>query len=155
LRHAATCRPKRRGRPPTIRSIRALVLRLARENTSSGATAESPASSRRSISQSPPPPSGRSSRSTASLPRPNDRAPPGLTSCAARPRRCSPAISSRSAPRLGRVCTSSRSSSIPPHCRHWAEHTYGVFLPKHRVGNPGGYTEYFQQHPDGTYRLIK
>jgi hypothetical protein len=41
------------------------------------------------------------------------------------------------------------------HRRHRAEHTYGVFLPKHRVGNPGGYTEYFQQHPDGTYRLIK
>jgi transposase len=35
-RHAATCRPKRRGRPPTIRSIRALVLRLARENASWG-----------------------------------------------------------------------------------------------------------------------
>ena len=29
-RHAATCAPKRRGRPPTVRSIRALVLRLAR-----------------------------------------------------------------------------------------------------------------------------
>ncbi|WP_198358138.1 integrase core domain-containing protein [Streptomyces fildesensis] len=35
-RHAATCVPKRRGRPPTIRSIRALVLRLARENPSWG-----------------------------------------------------------------------------------------------------------------------
>ncbi|MEU9191284.1 integrase core domain-containing protein [Streptomyces sp. NPDC048484] len=35
-RHAATCAPKRRGRPPTIRSIRALVLRLARENSSWG-----------------------------------------------------------------------------------------------------------------------
>ncbi|WUH90246.1 integrase core domain-containing protein [Streptomyces sp. NBC_00433] len=35
-RHAATCTPKRRGRPPTIRSIRALVLRLARENSSWG-----------------------------------------------------------------------------------------------------------------------
>ncbi|WP_211301625.1 hypothetical protein [Saccharopolyspora spinosa] len=33
-RHAATCVPKRRGRPPIIRSIRALVLRLARENSS-------------------------------------------------------------------------------------------------------------------------
>jgi putative transposase len=31
-RHARTCRPKRPGRPPTIRSIRALVLRLVREN---------------------------------------------------------------------------------------------------------------------------
>ncbi|MFF3877141.1 integrase core domain-containing protein [Streptomyces sp. NPDC001978] len=35
-RHAATCVPKRRGRPPTVRSIRALVLRLARENASWG-----------------------------------------------------------------------------------------------------------------------
>ncbi|MER6121766.1 integrase core domain-containing protein [Streptomyces sp. NPDC001795] len=35
-RHAATCTPKRRGRPPTIRSVRALVLRLAQENSSWG-----------------------------------------------------------------------------------------------------------------------
>jgi putative transposase len=34
--HAATCAPKRRGRPPTVRSIRALVLRLAHENPSWG-----------------------------------------------------------------------------------------------------------------------
>ncbi|MGI5144241.1 integrase core domain-containing protein [Streptomyces sp. CA-106110] len=31
-RHAAVSRPHRRGRPPTVRSIRALALRLAREN---------------------------------------------------------------------------------------------------------------------------
>jgi transposase InsO family protein len=35
-RHSATCRPKRRGRPPTVRSIRVLILRLARENSSWG-----------------------------------------------------------------------------------------------------------------------
>ncbi|AUA16485.1 Integrase core domain protein [Streptomyces malaysiensis subsp. malaysiensis] len=35
-RHAATCVPRRRGRPRTIRSIRAMVLRLARENASWG-----------------------------------------------------------------------------------------------------------------------
>jgi transposase len=35
-RHAATCAPKRRGRPPTVRSISALVGRLARENSSWG-----------------------------------------------------------------------------------------------------------------------
>ncbi|MFB4285514.1 helix-turn-helix domain-containing protein [Nonomuraea sp. MTCD27] len=31
-RYARTCQPKRPGRPPTVRSIRALILRLAREN---------------------------------------------------------------------------------------------------------------------------
>ncbi|MET8004195.1 integrase core domain-containing protein [Nonomuraea glycinis] len=35
-RHARACVPKRRGRPPTVRSIRALVLRLVRENPSWG-----------------------------------------------------------------------------------------------------------------------
>ncbi|MEV5892084.1 helix-turn-helix domain-containing protein [Nonomuraea fuscirosea] len=35
-RHGRTCRPKRPGRPPTVRSIRALILRLVRENPSWG-----------------------------------------------------------------------------------------------------------------------
>ncbi|MEY9962399.1 putative transposase [Streptacidiphilus sp. MAP12-16] len=35
-RHAATCARKRPGRPRTLRSIRAMVLRLARENSSWG-----------------------------------------------------------------------------------------------------------------------
>ncbi|MFC7483304.1 hypothetical protein ACFQX7_29440 [Luedemannella flava] len=35
-RHARISRPKRFGRPPTVRSIRVLVLRLARENASWG-----------------------------------------------------------------------------------------------------------------------
>jgi len=35
-RHAKTSQPKRPGRPPTIRSIQALVLRLARENPNWG-----------------------------------------------------------------------------------------------------------------------
>jgi hypothetical protein len=41
-RHAAISRPKLPGRPPTVRSTRVLVLRLARENSSWG-TAESTA----------------------------------------------------------------------------------------------------------------
>jgi len=32
--------------------------------------------------------------------------------------------------------------------------TYGVFLPKHRKGNPGGCTEYFLRNDDGSYSLI-
>jgi hypothetical protein len=35
-RDAAACVPRRRGRPRTVRSIRVLVLRLARENSSWG-----------------------------------------------------------------------------------------------------------------------
>ncbi|MEV2271983.1 helix-turn-helix domain-containing protein [Nonomuraea africana] len=35
-RHARTCQRKRPGRPPTVRSIRALILRLVRENPAWG-----------------------------------------------------------------------------------------------------------------------
>ncbi|NJP97714.1 transposase [Nonomuraea sp. FMUSA5-5] len=35
-RHARNCRPKRRGRPPTVRSIRILSLRLVRDNPAWG-----------------------------------------------------------------------------------------------------------------------
>jgi hypothetical protein len=40
-------------------------------------------------------------------------------------------------------------------CPGWAERTYGVFLPKHRVGNPGGDTELFDQLASGLYRTLK
>ena len=38
-------------------------------------------------------------------------------------------------------------------CPGWADHTYGVFLPKHRVGNPGRTTELFVQVARGSYRV--
>ena len=34
-----------------------------------------------------------------------------------------------------------------------AHRSYEVFLPKHRVGNPGGYTELFIRVSPGLYRL--
>lgn len=36
----------------------------------------------------------------------------------------------------------------------WAKHTYSVFLPKHRIGNPGGMTELFERTQRAHYRTI-
>ena len=47
-----------------------------------------------------------------------------------------------------------RSEEFRKACHGFAPHTYSNFLPKHRVGNPGGYTEYFKQHLDGSYSLL-
>jgi len=38
-------------------------------------------------------------------------------------------------------------------CPGWVDHTYGVFLPKHRVGNPSGTTALFIRVAPGRYRL--
>jgi hypothetical protein len=54
----------------------------------------------------------------------------------------------------GRLPKRFRPDDVRQACPGWAQHTYGVFLPKHRVGNPGGYTPYFAQHEDGSYSLI-
>ena len=60
----------------------------------------------------------------------------------------------RVARRNGHLPHQFRSSDVRKACPGWANATYSVFLPKHRRGNPGGYTEYFDRHPDGTYSLI-
>jgi hypothetical protein len=56
--------------------------------------------------------------------------------------------------REGRLFRRFRPADVRRACPGWADHTYGVFLPKHRVGNPGGYTAYFVQDDDGTYSLL-
>jgi len=56
--------------------------------------------------------------------------------------------------RSGRLSERFRASDVRKACPGWADNTYSVFLPKHRVGNPGGYTEYFVRHPDGSYSLL-
>ena len=67
--HARVSHPKRPGRPPTIRSIRSLVLRLARDNPSWGYRRVHGELATLGITVAPPR-SGRYSRSTASNPRP-------------------------------------------------------------------------------------
>lgn len=46
-----------------------------------------------------------------------------------------------------------RAADVRRACPGWGERTYSNFLPKHRVGNPGGNTELFVQHEDGSYSL--
>ncbi len=36
----------------------------------------------------------------------------------------------------------------------WAKNTYTAFLPKHRLGNPGGNTELFERVAPGRYKLL-
>ncbi len=47
-----------------------------------------------------------------------------------------------------------RPDDVRKACPGWAPTTYGVFLPKHRRDNPGGYTAYFERHSDGAYSLL-
>jgi hypothetical protein len=60
----------------------------------------------------------------------------------------------RAAVRDGRLPKRFRPNDVRWACPGWAERTYSVFLPKHRTGNPGGYTAYFEQHKDGSFSLL-
>jgi hypothetical protein len=61
----------------------------------------------------------------------------------------------RQARRRGALPERFRAADVRRACPGWADRTYAVFLPKHRRGNPAGYTEYFDRHPDGHYSLIE
>src|SRR5437764_7191132 len=91
-RHAAVSRPQRRGRPRTLRSIRTLVLRLARENGSWGYRRVHGELLTLGIKVARPP-SGRSCARPGSTRHPIGPPPPGRTSCAPRPTRCWPRTS--------------------------------------------------------------
>jgi hypothetical protein len=56
-----------------------------------------------------------------------------------------------SASSIGDLPRRFRPDDVRRACPGWANHTYGVFLPKHRRG----YTEYFVQNPDGSYSLAR
>jgi hypothetical protein len=92
-RHAVLSRPRRRGRPRTLRSIRALVLRLARENTGWGFRRVHGELLTLRIKVAP-------STVWEILPKPGSTPhptgpPPGQTSCARKPKHCWPQTSSR------------------------------------------------------------
>ena len=56
--------------------------------------------------------------------------------------------------RQGRLPYRFRAEDLKAACPGWADRTYKVFLSKHRVGNPGGYTPYFKRRSRGLYSLI-
>ncbi len=60
----------------------------------------------------------------------------------------------RRAHRAGRLPRRFRPDDVRRACPGGADHTYGAFLPKHRRGNPEGYTEYFLRDNDGLYSLL-
>ena len=53
----------------------------------------------------------------------------------------------------GRLAEPFNAAMVRRACGASAHRTYEVFLPKHRVGNPGRYTELFIQVSRGRYRL--
>ena len=59
-----------------------------------------------------------------------------------------------SAVAAGRLKEPFRPSDVRRACPGWATKTPGVFLPKHRIGNPGKETELFERLPDGSYKTI-
>lgn len=61
----------------------------------------------------------------------------------------------RMALQTGKLANRFRADDVRKACPGWANNTYGVFLPKHCIGNPGGYTAYFKRHSDGSYSLLE
>ena len=60
----------------------------------------------------------------------------------------------RRARSLGELPERIRAADVKKACPGRGRRTYTNFLPKHRIGNPCGYTEYFERHADGSYSLI-
>lgn len=96
-RHAAVSRPKRPGRPRAVRSIRALTLRLARENPTWGYRRVHGELLVLGVRVAAPP-YGRSCGRPGSTRHLNGTQVRGQTSCARRPRPCWHATSSRRSP---------------------------------------------------------
>lgn len=48
-----------------------------------------------------------------------------------------------------------RAADVRAACPGFAHHTYGTFLPKHRIDNPSGTSELFVQVSKGLYKLVR
>jgi len=59
-----------------------------------------------------------------------------------------------SAVRNGKLKQPFNASMVKTACPGWADRTYPVFLPKHRIGNPGSNTELFRQVSPGFYKIF-
>lgn len=60
----------------------------------------------------------------------------------------------RAAVRDGRLEEPFRAQDVEAACPGFAERTHGMFLPKHRRGNPGGNSELFVQVGRAINRLL-
>ena len=56
--------------------------------------------------------------------------------------------------RAGQLREPFNAASVKRACPNWEDSTYPAFLPKHRVGNPGGNTELFERVGRGRYRTL-
>ena len=61
----------------------------------------------------------------------------------------------REARHSGKLPERFRAADVRDACPGWKETTYSVFLPKHRLGNPGGETVLFVRNQDGSYSLAE
>ncbi|SLM46797.1 protein of unknown function [Nitrospira japonica] len=56
--------------------------------------------------------------------------------------------------KLGKLLEPFTAQDVKKACPGWAVATYGTFLPKHRVGNPGGNTALFRQVGSALYECL-
>lgn len=53
----------------------------------------------------------------------------------------------------GRLAEPFTAADVRKACPGWADRTYSNFLSKHRIGNPSGTTELFEQIAAGRFRI--
>lgn len=57
--------------------------------------------------------------------------------------------------RSGRLAEPFNAADVRKACPGWADRTYSNFPSKHRIGNPSGTTELFEQVAPGSFRPVQ